>query len=155
MTAPALDKPIPDLEVQATSERNFKLSDLQGQNLVLYFYPKDHTSGCATEGRDFRDHYAEFQKLNCEILGVSRDSLRTHENFRSKQEFPFDLISDGDESLCKLFDVIHEKTMYGKKHMGVVRSTFVIDDKGVLRKEFRKVKVAGHVEEVLEAVRAL
>lgn len=155
MTAPALDKPIPDLEVQATSERNFKLSDLQGQNLVLYFYPKDHTSGCATEGRDFRDNYAEFQKLNCEILGVSRDSLRTHENFRSKQEFPFDLISDGDESLCKLFDVIHEKTMYGKKHMGVVRSTFVIDDKGVLRKEFRKVKVAGHVEEVLEAVRAL
>jgi len=155
MTAPAIDKPIPDLEVQATSERNFKLSDLQGQNLVLYFYPKDHTSGCATEGRDFRDHYAEFQKLNCEILGVSRDSLRTHENFRSKQEFPFDLISDGDESLCNLFDVIHEKTMYGKKHMGVVRSTFVIDDKGVLRTEFRKVKVAGHVEEVLEAVRAL
>ncbi len=155
MTAPVIDKPIPDLEVQATSDRRFKLSDLKGKNFVLYFYPKDHTSGCTTEGRDFRDHYAEFQKLNCEILGVSRDSLRTHENFRSKQEFPFDLISDGDEALCKLFDVIHEKTMYGKKHMGVVRSTFVIDDKGVLRKEFRKVKVAGHVEEVLEAVKSL
>jgi peroxiredoxin Q/BCP len=155
MTAPVIDKPIPDLEVEATSDRRFKLSDLIGKNFVLYFYPKDHTSGCTTEGRDFRDHYAEFQKLNCEILGVSRDSLRTHENFRSKQEFPFDLISDGDEALCKLFDVIHEKTMYGKKHMGVVRSTFVIDDKGVLRKEFRKVKVAGHVEEVLEAVKSL
>ena len=155
MTAPVIDKPIPDLEVQATSDRRFKLSDLKGKNFVLYFYPKDHTSGCTTEGRDFRDHYAEFQKLNCEILGVSRDSLRTHENFRSKQEFPFDLISDGDEALCKLFDVIHEKTMYGKKHMGVVRSTFVIDDKCVLRKEFRKVKVAGHVEEVLEAVKSL
>ncbi len=155
MTAPVIDKPIPDLEVQATSDRRFKLSDLKEKNFVLYFYPKDHTSGCTTEGRDFRDHYAEFQKLNCEILGVSRDSLRTHENFRSKQEFPFDLISDGDEALCKLFDVIHEKTMYGKKHMGVVRSTFVIDDKGVLRKEFRKVKVAGHVEEVLEAVKSL
>ena len=155
MTAPVIDKPIPDLEVQATSDRRFKLSDLKGKNFVLYFYPKDHTSGCTTEGRDFRDHYAEFQKLNCEILGVSRDLLRTHENFRSKQEFPFDLISDGEEALCKLFDVIHEKTMYGKKHMGVVRSTFVIDDKGVLRKEFRKVKVAGHVEEVLEAVKSL
>lgn len=155
MTAPVIDKHIPDLEVVATSDRQFKLSDLKGKNFVLYFYPKDHTSGCATEGRDFRDHYTEFQKLNCEILGVSRDSLRTHENFRSKQEFPFDLISDGDETLCKLFDVIHEKTMYGKKHMGVVRSTFVIDDKGILRKEYRKVKVAGHVEEVLEAVKSL
>ena len=155
MAAPAIDKPIPDLEVNATSERTFKLSDLRGRKLVLYFYPKDHTSGCATEGRDFRDHYADFNKLNCEILGVSRDTLKTHENFRTKQEFPFDLISDGDEALCKLFDVIHEKTMYGKKHMGVVRSTFIIDEKGVLRKEYRKVKVAGHVEEVLDAVNNL
>lgn len=155
MTAPAIGKPIPDLEVQATSDRSFKLSDLKGKNFVLYFYPKDNTSGCTTEGRDFRDHYAEFQKLNCDILGISRDSLRSHENFRSKQEFPFDLISDADEALCKLFDVIHEKTMYGKKHMGVVRSTFVIDEKGVLRNEYRKVKVAGHVEEVLEAVKSL
>ena len=155
MAASATDKPIPDLEVNATSERTFKLSDLRGRKLVLYFYPKDHTSGCATEGRDFRDHYADFNKLNCEILGVSRDTLKTHENFRTKQEFPFDLISDGDEALCKLFDVIHEKTMYGKKHMGVVRSTFIIDEKGVLRKEYRKVKVAGHVEEVLDAVNNL
>jgi peroxiredoxin Q/BCP len=155
MAAPAIDKPIPDLEVNATSERTFKLSDLRGRKLVLYFYPKDHTSGCTTEGRDFRDHYAEFSKLNCEILGVSRDTLKTHENFRTKQDFPFDLISDGDEALCKLFDVIHEKTMYGKKHMGVVRSTFIIDEKGVLRKEYRKVKVAGHVEEVLNAVKEL
>jgi thioredoxin-dependent peroxiredoxin len=155
MAAPAIDKPIPDLEVNATSERTFNLSDLRGRKLVLYFYPKDHTSGCATEGRDFRDHYADFNKLNCEILGVSRDTLKTHENFRTKQEFPFDLISDGEEALCKLFDVIHEKTMYGKKHMGVVRSTFIIDEKGVLRKEYRKVKVAGHVEEVLDAVKEL
>ena len=155
MAAPQIDKPIPDLEVQATSDRTFKLSDLKGRNVVLYFYPKDSTPGCTTEGRDFRDHYAEFEKLNCEILGVSRDSLRSHENFRTKQEFPFDLISDPDESLCKLFDVIHEKNMYGKKVMGVVRSTFIIDDKGVLRNEYRKVKVAGHVEEVLEAVRNL
>lgn len=155
MAAPAIDKPIPDLEVNATSERTFKLSDLRGRKLVLYFYPKDHTSGCTTEGRDFRDHHADFNKLNCEILGVSRDTLKTHENFRTKQDFPFDLISDGDEALCKLFDVIHEKTMYGKKHMGVVRSTFIIDEKGVLRKEYRKVKVAGHVEEVLDAVKEL
>lgn len=155
MAAPQLDKPIPDLEVNATSGRTFKLSDLRGRKLVLYFYPKDHTSGCATEGRDFRDHYKQFSKLDCEILGVSRDSLRTHENFRAKQEFPFDLISDGDESLCKLFDVIHEKNMYGKKVMGVVRSTFIIDEKGLLRKEYRKVRVAGHVEEVLEAVKNL
>ena len=155
MAAPAIDKPIPDLEVNATSERTFKLSDLRGRKLVLYFYPKDHTSGCATEGRDFRDHYKEFSKLNCEILGVSRDTLKTHENFRAKQEFPFDLISDRDEALCRLFDVIHEKNMYGKKVMGVVRSTFIIDEKGVLRKEYRKVKVAGHVEEVLEAVKTL
>jgi peroxiredoxin Q/BCP len=155
MPAPVLDKPIPDLEVHATSDRTFRLSDLQGRNLVLYFYPKDNTPGCTTEGRDFRDHYAAFEKQDCEILGVSRDSLRAHENFRAKQEFPFDLISDEDESLCKLFDVIHEKNMYGKKVMGVVRSTFVIDKKGVLRKEFRKVKVQGHVEEVLQAVQDL
>jgi peroxiredoxin Q/BCP len=155
MAAPKLDSPIPDCEVEATSDRRFKLSDLRGRNVVLYFYPKDNTPGCTTEGRDFRDSYAEFEKLGCEILGVSRDTLKSHENFRAKQDFPFDLISDSEETLCKLFDVIHEKNMYGKKVMGVVRSTFLIDEQGVLRREWRKVKVKDHVTEVLQAVSEL
>ncbi|MGB5224422.1 MAG: peroxiredoxin [Arenicellales bacterium] len=155
MSAPEINQKIPDCEVKATSDRSFKLSDLQGKKLVLYFYPKDSTPGCTTEGRDFSSAYKEFQKSNCEILGASRDSLTKHENFKEKQQFPFDLISDPDEALCKLFDVIHEKNLYGKKHMGIVRSTFVIDEKGILRQEYRKVKVKGHVEEVLECVKSL
>ena len=123
--------------------------------MVLYFYPKDNTPGCTTEGQNFRDLYAEFTALDTVILGVSRDSVKTHENFCAKQSFPFDLLSDKDESLCTLFDVIKEKNMYGRKVMGIVRSTFLIDKEGVLRQEWRGVKVPGHVDAVLEAVKAL
>ena len=148
-------KKVPDFEAQATGGRSVRLSDLKGRNVVIYFYPKDSTPGCTREGQDFRDHYAEFQALDTEIFGVSRDSLASHERFREKQGFPFDLISDPEEELCRLFDVIHEKNMYGRKVLGVVRSTFLIDREGVLRREWRKVKVPGHVEEVLAAVREL
>ena len=123
--------------------------------MVLYFYPKDSTPGCTTQGQDFRDLYAEFQAANTEIFGISRDSLRSHTNFKTKQDFPFELISDADEALCKLFDVIKLKKMYGKEHLGIERSTFLIDTEGRLAQEWRKVKVAGHVAEVLEAARAL
>jgi thioredoxin-dependent peroxiredoxin len=155
MSAPELNKVAPDCEVVATSDRSFKLSDLKGKKFVLYFYPRDSTPGCTTEGRDFSAMYDIFQKANCEIFGVSRDSLQKHENFKAKQNFPFELISDPDETLCKLFDVIHEKKLYGKVHMGIVRSTFIIDEKGLLKQEYRKVKVKGHAEEVLEYVKSL
>ncbi len=155
MTAPKINKKIPNCEVIATSNKSFKLSDLKGKNFVLYFYPRDSTPGCTTEGKDFSRLYDDFQQLNCEILGVSRDTLQKHENFKAKQGFPFELISDPDEILCKLFDVIHEKNLYGKKHMGIVRSTFVIDGNGVLRQEYRKVKVKEHADEVLEFVQSL
>ena len=122
---------------------------------MLYFYPKDSTPGCTTEGQDFRDKIHTFRRRNTTILGVSRDSLKSHENFRAKHKFPFDLLSDADEKLCRLFDVIREKNMYGRKVMGIERSTFLIDDQGKLRREWRKVKVAGHVEEVLEAIKGL
>lgn len=148
-------KPVPHFTAPVTGDRRLPLSELKGRNLVLYFYPKDSTPGCTTEGQDFRDHYREFQALNTEILGVSRDSLKSHENFKAKQNFPFDLVSDPDETLCRLFDVIREKNMYGRKVMGVERSTFLIDSQGVLRREWRKVKVKGHVAEVLEAVKSL
>ncbi len=155
MTSVAIDQPAPAFEAAATSERTIRSEALQGRNLVLYFYPKDNTPGCTTEGNDFAGHYEEFSRLDTEILGVSRDSLKAHENFRQKYGFPFDLISDPDEALCRLFDVIREKNMYGRKVMGVERSTFLIDRRGVLRREWRKVKVDGHVEEVLAAVREL
>ena len=151
----SVGKPVPDLEVQATDDQKFMLSDLRGKNVVLYFYPKDNTPGCTTEGQDFRDHYEEFHKLDTEIYGVSRDSLKSHDGFKSKQCFPFDLISDEDEKLCKLFDVIKEKTLYGKKYLGIDRSTFIIDRQGVLRKEYRGVKVDGHVAAVLADVQKL
>ena len=150
-----LDKVIPDFKVTTTGDKSFKLSDLRGQKIVLYFYPKDSTPGCTTEGLDFRSNHAKFKRQNTVILGASRDSVKSHENFKTKQKFPFDLISDADEKLCNVFDVIKEKNMYGKKVMGIERSTFIIDEKGVLRKEFRKVKVPGHVETVLEAVKEL
>ncbi len=143
---------VPDFTLPATGDKLLSLKNFSGQNLVIYFYPKDNTSGCTREGQDFRDHFESFKRLNCEILGVSRDSLHSHENFRSKHDFPFDLLSDCEETLCKLFDVIHEKSMYGRKFMGLVRSTFLIDAEGVLRREWRKVKVAGHVESVLAAL---
>ena len=151
----SIGKPVPDIEVQATDDQKFMLSDLRGKNVVLYFYPKDNTPGCTTEGQDFRDHFEDFRKLNTEIYGVSRDSLKSHDSFKSKQCFPFDLISDEDEKLCELFDVIKEKTLYGKKYLGIDRSTFIIDRQGILRKEYRSVKVDGHVTDVLAEVQKL
>lgn len=142
-------------ELPATGDKQLRLSDFAGKNLVLYFYPKDSTPGCTTEGQNFRDLYTEFQKLNAEILGVSRDSVRKHENFKAKQEFPFDLLSDQEESLCNQFAVIKLKKNYGREYMGIERSTFLIDADGILRREWRKVKVAGHADKVLAAVREL
>lgn len=155
MSRATVGRPVPDIEVRATDDQAFKLSDLRGRNVVLYFYPKDNTPGCTTEGQDFRDHYEEFRRLKTEIYGVSRDSLKSHEGFKDKQCFPFDLISDPDEQLCQLFGVIKEKTLYGRKYLGIDRSTFIIDKKGVLRHEFRGVKVDGHVAAVLAEVKKL
>jgi len=148
-------KPVPDFAVPATGDKTVRLKDLRGSNVVLYFYPKDSTPGCTREGQDFRDHMAGFKRRNTVVLGVSRDSLKSHENFRTKQCFPFDLLSDIDETLCRQFDVIREKNMYGRKVMGIERSTFLIDTEGVLRREWRKVKVDGHVEDVLAALEEL
>lgn len=155
MTTVSLTKAIPAFTASATSERTITQKSLKGQITVIYFYPKDNTPGCTQEGQDFRDMHAKFKRAGCEILGVSRDSLRTHENFKAKHEFPFDLIADTDEEFCTLFDVIKMKNMYGKQVRGIERSTFLIDDKGKLAQEWRKVKVKGHVEEVLAAVKAL
>lgn len=155
MTTVSLTKAIPAFTASATSERTITQKALKGQITVIYFYPKDNTPGCTQEGQDFRDMHAKFKRAGCEILGVSRDSLRTHENFKAKHEFPFDLIADTDEEFCTLFDVIKMKNMYGKQVRGIERSTFLIDDKGKLAQEWRKVKVKGHVEEVLAAVKAL
>jgi peroxiredoxin Q/BCP len=150
-----MNRVVADFTAAATRDKVIRLKDLRGKHVVLYFYPKDSTPGCTTEGRDFSKLHAQFQRHNTVILGVSRDSIASHEKFRDKQGFPFDLISDPDEKLCKQFDVIHEKSLYGKKFMGVVRSTFLIDADGKLRAEWRKVKVNGHAEEVLAAVKAL
>tara|TARA_Y100000114_G_scaffold92549_1_gene85988 strand:+ start:1336 stop:1803 length:468 start_codon:yes stop_codon:yes gene_type:complete len=150
-----LNKPVPDFSAQATGEQTVTPASLAGKNVVIYFYPKDNTPGCTTEGQDFRDAHAEFAAANTIIYGVSKDSLRTHANFKAKHEFPFELISDPDEALCRLFDVIKLKKLYGKEYEGIERSTFLIDAKGVLRQEWRKVKVPGHVAEVLAAVRTL
>lgn len=148
-------KKIRDFKLPATGDQDIKLSDLRGSNVVIYFYPKDSTPGCTTEGQDFRDNYAKFRRQNTVILGISRDSLRSHEKFKAKQGFQFDLLSDSEEKVCRLFDVIKEKNMYGRKVMGIERSTFLIDTEGVLRQEWRKVKVKGHVTEVLDAVKTL
>ena len=153
--AVAIDQPVSDFQIAATNEKTVKLSDLKGKQVVIYFYPKDSTPGCTTEGQGFRDHYADFQAANTEIFGVSRDSLKSHENFKAKQGFPFELLSDKDEALCQLFDVIKLKKLYGKEYLGVDRSTFLIDKDGVLRHEWRGVKVPGHVEAVLEQAKAL
>ena len=146
---------VPDFELPATGDKTIKLTDLKGNNVVLYFYPKDSTPGCTLEGQDFRDNIEEFNSRGTIILGVSRDSIKSHEKFKTNQSFPFDLLSDRDELLCRLFDVIKEKNMYGKKVMGIERSTFLIDASGTLRREWRKVKVKGHVNEVLEVVKTL
>jgi len=150
-----IGKKVTPFSLPATGDKNVSLKDFKGTHLVIYFYPKDSTPGCTLEGQDFRDRYADFKKAGADVVGVSRDSLKAHENFRTRQAFPFDLLSDQDETLCRQFDVIHEKNMYGRKVMGIVRSTFLIDGNGVLQKEWRKVKVKGHVDEVLEAVKAL
>jgi peroxiredoxin Q/BCP len=146
-----MNRVVADFSSEATGEKKIRLKDLRGQNVVLYFYPKDSTPGCTQEGQDFKD----LRRQKTVILGVSRDSLASHEKFKAKQGFPFDLLSDPDEKLCKKFDVIHEKTLYGRKFMGVVRSTFLIDLNGKLRAEWRKVKVKGHAAEVLDAVKSL
>ncbi|WP_426245727.1 peroxiredoxin [Pseudomonas sp. TWR3-1-1] len=153
--AVAIDQPVSDFQIPATSDKTVALSDLKGKQVVIYFYPKDSTPGCTTEGQGFRDHYAQFQAANTEVFGVSRDSLKSHENFKAKQGFPFELLSDKDEALCQLFEVIKLKKLYGKEYLGVDRSTFLIDKDGVLRHEWRGVKVPGHVEAVLEQAKAL
>jgi peroxiredoxin Q/BCP len=146
---------IPDFSATSTAGTDFSLAGARGQALVLFFYPKDATPGCTVEAQEFREHAARIRRAGAVILGVSRDSLASHAKFRDAQALPFHLLSDPDETLCRLFDVIREKTLYGRKYMGIERSTFLIDKKGVLRREWRKVKVAGHAQEVLEAVRNL
>lgn len=150
-----LNTPVADFTADATSGLSVQLSALKGQQVVIYFYPKDSTPGCTTEGQGFRDHYPSFQAANTVVFGVSRDGMKSHENFKCKQAFPFELISDKDESVCQLFDVIKLKKLYGKEYLGVDRSTFLIDKEGVLRHEWRGVKVPGHVEAVLAAAEAL
>ncbi|MDD5329548.1 MAG: peroxiredoxin [Sulfuricella sp.] len=150
-----LDHPVPDFELPATGGKPFRLSALRGKPVVLYFYPKDSTPGCTTEAQQFRDLYPEFLAGGCEIFGISRDSLKSHENFKAKQELPFELLSDGGEAACSLFGVIKMKQMYGKQVRGIERSTFAIDAAGVLRKEWRGVKVAGHAQEVLDFIKTL
>ena len=149
-----LDGKVPAFTAATTAGDEFSLADARGKSLVLYFYPKDATSGCTVEAREFRDHADKFRRAGAIILGVSRDSLKSHEKFREKESLPFHLLSDPEEKLCGLFDVIKEKSLYGRKYMGIERSTFLIDGSGVLRREWRKVKVAGHAQEVLEAVRS-
>lgn len=155
MARVAVGKKVPDFELPATGETTFKLSDCKGENVVLYFYPKDSTPGCTTESQDFRDNHRKFRARKTRVFGISRDSIRSHENFKAKQELPFPLLSDSDETACRLFDAIKEKNMYGRKVMGIERSTFLIDSTGVLRAEWRGVKVPGHVDEVLQAVKDL
>jgi peroxiredoxin Q/BCP len=149
-----IDSEVPNFTAESTAGE-FNLSDHSGKRLVMYFYPKDNTPGCTTESEGFRDHFKAFSELNTVIVGVSRDSLKSHANFKAKLEAPFELLSDPDEALCGLFDVMKMKNMYGKQVRGVERSTFFLDEKGVLRKQWRGVKVPGHVNEVLEYVQSL
>ncbi|NOQ80321.1 MAG: redoxin domain-containing protein [Gammaproteobacteria bacterium] len=152
MSQVEIGKKIPDFSGQASSDIDFKLSNYKGTPLLIYFYPRDNTPGCTQEGKDFRDNYAAFEKKGIQIFGLSRDSVKVHENFKAKHEFPFDLISDKEETICNLFDVIKEKKLYGKVHMGIERSTFLIDKNGILINEWRKVKVKEHIAQVLEAI---
>ena len=150
-----LNKAVSDFSLPATGGTTFRLSESKARLLVIYFYPKDNTPGCTTEGLNFRDLYPEFRKAGCDIVGISRDSLRSHENFKAKMGFPFDLLSDEDEKVCNLFGVIKMKNMYGKQVRGIERSTFVLDANRVLRREWRGVKVPGHVQEVLDFAKAV
>ncbi len=155
MTKKLEGKKCPNFEAECTSNLILSNKDFIGQNLVIYFYPKDSTPGCTTEGQDFKDNYKKFKKLNVEIIGVSRESIKSHENFKSKQSFPFELLSDPDEKVCNAFDVMKLKSMYGRQYIGIDRSTFLINTDGKIIKEWRTVKVPGHVQEVLEIVKDL
>jgi len=155
VTKPAVGKKIKAFRVATTNTAELTTKDLADKPYVLYFYPKDDTPGCTLEGKDFRDQHAKFKRLGVRVLGVSRDSLASHARFQGKYDLPFDLIADTDEALCRQFDVIKEKNMYGRKVLGIERSTFLVDADGVLRREWRKVKVDGHVGEVLAAVAEL
>src|SRR5487761_58171 len=146
---------VPPFSLPATGGGSWRLKDAAGRALVIYFYPKDMTSGCTRESQDFRDLHAAFRKAGVEVVGASRDGVASHEKFKTKEARPFILLADEDEEVCKLFDVIHEKSLYGRKYLGIERSTFLLDSKGVLRREWRKVKVPGHAEEVLEAAKSL
>jgi thioredoxin-dependent peroxiredoxin len=154
MPGPKLGAKVKAFKVPST-DGEFNLADAKGKALVLYFYPKDMTSGCTAESCEFAALHDRFRRAGAIVLGVSRDSLKSHEKFRDKESLPFHLLSDPEEKLCQLFDVIHEKSLYGRKYLGIERSTFLIDAQGVLRHEWRKVKVAGHAQEVLDAIRAL
>ncbi|MGC2456480.1 MAG: peroxiredoxin [Gallionellaceae bacterium] len=150
-----LDQAVPDFTLPATGGVDFQLSAARGKSLVIYFYPKDNTPGCTMESQKFRDLYADFKKAGCEIVGISRDGIKSHENFKARFTLPFALLSDTDEKACELFGVIKQKKLYGKEVRGIERSTFVLDQHGVLRREWRGVKVDGHVEEVLQFVQTL
>ena len=154
-SAVKIGKRVPNLSGKTDSDTTFELKSLREKWVVIYFYPRDATPGCTTEAGDFRDLHGKFRKNNCEILGVSRDSIASHARFRAKQELPFELIADVDETWCKAFDVIHEKVLYGKRHLGVVRSTFLLDPQGILRAEWRGVKVPGHAVAVLQQLAAI
>ncbi len=154
MTTLSIGHSVPDFQAQATSDKTIRLADFRGKKVILYFYPKDNTPGCTQEGIAFRDNREQLQSLNAVVLGVSRDSVKVHEGFKCKQGFPFELLSDQDETLCQLFDVIKMKNMYGKQVRGIERSTFLIDENGVLIKEWRKVQVKTHVADVLAFLQA-
>ena len=155
MKTAQIDRVVPALKLPATGDQVIDLKSLRGKNVVIYFYPKDSTPGCTTEGQDFAANNSKFKRLNTVILGVSKDGVASHEKFKAKYNFPFELLSDEEEQACQIFDVIKEKNMYGRKFMGIERSTFLIDEKGKMRREWRKVKVKGHVDEVLAAVKEL
>ena len=150
-----LGKPVADFSLPSTGNTTFKLSGTRGSKVVLYFYPKDNTPGCTTQGSDFRDLHSQFKRAGTQVFGISRDSVKSHEGFKAKMKFPFELLSDPDEAVCGQFGVMKLKNMYGRKVRGIERSTFVVDEKGVLAREWRGVKVPGHVQEVLNFVKAL
>ena len=155
MATPKIGSKVKDFSLPSSGAGNWSLQNAAGRKLVIYFYPKDMTSGCTRESQDFRDLHSAFRKAGVDIVGVSRDSVKSHDKFIDKEKLPFPLLSDADEKLCKQFDVIKEKSLYGKKYLGIERSTFLLDGTGILRREWRKVKVPGHAEEVLEAAKSL
>ena len=150
-----IDEKVPEFDLLSTGNKTIKLSQLKGKNIIIYFYPKDSTPGCTIEAQNFRDNIRKFTSLNTVVLGVSRDKITSHEKFKKNQKIPFDLLSDDDEKLCKIFNVMKEKNMYGRKFIGIERSTFLIDEKGILRNEWRKVKVKEHVKDVLQTLKKL